>query len=107
MKQGGFGDAEENLYRFSGGGSVGGLPQLFVCVEFCVRLGVVASVPSLRTTPSAARLGTGIWQVIDVRVCHRYLFKSLFFFGSVRDIVTTPSLMSQYSQFGCLIGAKV
>lgn len=80
MKQGGFGDAEENLYRFSGGGSVGGLPQLFVCVEFCVHLGVVASVPSLRTTPSAARLGTGIWQVIDVRVCHRYLFKSLFFF---------------------------
>lgn len=36
MKQVGFGDAKENLYRFSGGGSVGGVaPAICMCGILC------------------------------------------------------------------------
>lgn len=48
---------------FQGAVAWGGWLQLFVCVEFCVSLGGVASVRWLWPTPSAAGLGTGFWQV--------------------------------------------
>lgn len=41
--------------------------QLFVRVEFCVRLGGVGSVRWLWPAPSAAGLGRGFWQVAAPR----------------------------------------